>query len=436
MSGEPAALAARSRIVDAALVYWTQGADRLATLPVPAAWRPAQEVLPPALEPVLLPEWASDVGVTGALCVPAWAVRPGESAAWTRCDWWQAAAWFLDGAAERAYEARQGSIASYSSRLAGWDSRLWDRAWVNRIAMFLRRWAARAVNQDEQALGPFPRSRLTMTHDLDAVTKTFAIRSKQTAFAAVNILRLLGRGEMSQARRRVACGVRFALSTPSYNLLRRATELAEGRRGVIYVFAGGSRTTVAKRLLDPSYSLTPDVVRDLTSLGRDGWTIGLHPSIDAWKDPEALRHARTRLEAALGTPVHDCRQHWLRFSWSGTWAAQQEAGFLRDSSLGFNDRPGFRTAAALEYRPLGSTRDERSLLTTPLMLMDSHLYDYGLVADEQRAAAMSTWTREVQAVGGTAAVLWHPHTLAPDYGWEPGLRQLVSLMSGGDTSES
>src|SRR5439155_27015731 len=132
---------------------------------------------------------------------------------------------------------------------------------------------------------------LSGAHVLVALTKTLAIRYKLTAFAAVNMLRLLGRGEMSQARRRVACSVRFALSTPSYNLLRRATELAEGRRGVIYVFAGGSRTTVAKRLLDPSYSLTPDVVRDLASLGRDGCTTGLHRSIDAWKDREALRHA-------------------------------------------------------------------------------------------------------------------------------------------------
>jgi hypothetical protein len=274
-----------------------------------------------------------------------------------------------------------------------------------------------------------------MTHDLDAVAKTFAIRSKQTAFTAVNILRLLGRGEVSQARRRAARCVRFAASTPSYNLLRQATDLANGGRGVIYVFAGGSRTTVARRLIDPSYSLTPDVVRDLMSLARDGWIIGLHPSIDAWKDPESMRQARTRLEAALGTPVRDCRQHWLRFGWSGTWAAQQEAGFLRDSTLGFNDRPGFRTAAALEYQPLVGPRDSGLLTTTPMVLMDSHLYDYRLVADEQRLSAMSTWTQEVQAVGGTAAVLWHPHTLAPDYGWEPGLRQLHSLMTSGDVRD-
>jgi hypothetical protein len=423
-----AALAARARILDAARVYWENDADLLAMLPIPAASGPAREILPPVVESVPLPEWAADVGVTGALCVPAWTVGPGESAAWTRCDWWQAAAWFLDGAAERAYEERHGPIGSYSARLAGWDSRLWDRAWVNRIAMFLRRWAARAGRRDEEVLGPFPRPRLTMTHDLDAVTKTLAIRAKQSAFTAVNILRLLGRGD--------ARFVRFAVSTPSYNLLRRAADLGEGRRGVIYVFAGGSRTSVAKRLIDPSYSLTPAVVRDLLTLARDGWTIGVHPSIDAWKDPEALRQARTRLEAALETSVRDCRQHWLRFSWSHTWAAQQEAGFVRDSTLGFNDRPGFRTAAALEYRPLGTTGNGRSLTTTPLMLMDSHLYDYRLVAHEQRPAMMATWTREVQAVGGTAAVLWHPHTLASDYGWEPGLRQLITLMAGGDVDAS
>ena len=136
---------------------------------------------------------------------------------------------------------------------------------------------------------------------------------------------------------------------------------------------------------------------------------------------------RARLARAIGSPVQDCRQHWLKFTWAATWQAQATAGFTRDSTLGFNDRPGFRTGAALEYRPLIGAA---AFTTTPLVLMDSQFYDYGLIAPDARQSAMAAWTSEVRAVGGTAAVLWHPHTLAPDYGWGVGFGELLKLLNG------
>ena len=49
---------------------------------------------------------------------------------------------------ERIWEKKFGPIHSYSFRLKGWDNRVWDYAWVNRIALFLKSWSIK-LNQEE-----------------------------------------------------------------------------------------------------------------------------------------------------------------------------------------------------------------------------------------------------------------------------------------------
>src|SRR5688572_11978696 len=167
--------------------YWSRGADLLAHLPVPIVPPVSAVSLPPRVETVALPEWAAGLGVDGGLLVPSTAIVAGSGAAWERTDWWDAAAWFLEGRAERAYEREHGPIHSYSFRLSGWDERIWERAWVNRIGRFLRRWAARRASLDEAAcFGPLPDADIVLTHDVDAIEKTLRIRFKQSAFDAFN----------------------------------------------------------------------------------------------------------------------------------------------------------------------------------------------------------------------------------------------------------
>ena len=99
---------------------------------------------------------------------------------------------------------------------------------------------------------------------------------------------------------------------------------------------------------------------------------------------------------------------------------------LLDATLGFNDRPGFRFGAALEYKVWGCD-DEISdtILSVPMILMDSHLYSYNQLEMQSRRSKIWRLFNEVSKVGGVACVNWHPHSLAEDYDWASGFEELL-----------
>ena len=53
----------------------------------------------------------------------------------------------------------------------------------------------------------------------------------------------------------------------------------------------------------------------------------------------------------------------------------------------------------------------------PTILMDSHLFDYNSLEEEEIDIHIENWLSEIKYVRGTAAILWHPHTITTDYGW-------------------
>ncbi|MDX1578320.1 MAG: hypothetical protein R3266_07535, partial [Gemmatimonadota bacterium] len=241
-----------------------------------------------------------------------------------------------------------------------------------------------------------------------------------SVFHAWNAVRHAVRGEGTAAGLRVAAAARFALGPAEYWRFPELTE-AEDRRGwrsLFHVFAGRGAAGggLALRLMDPSYEPgDPPLGPELRRLIGEGWDVGLHPSFASWGDADRLRRERDALSEAVGAEIVRCRQHWLRFSWQRTWIAQARAGLRFDTTLGFNDRPGFRTAAALAYRPEPAAPE---LLALPMVLMDAHLYDYRPMDAEARQAAMDRVLGEIRAVRGQASLLWHQRVLSPDYGWE------------------
>jgi len=427
----------RAWIVGALSGYWPKNPSAVETLPV-ASRRLAPTTLAD-LADVRLPPWARECGVNGVIPVPRTALGaalPDSSeGAWPDVDWWAAASWYLSGAAERAHEETHGPIHSYSYRLGPVDPRAFEHAWVNRIGLWLRRWAAREAGRDEDdLLGPRPRARLHLTHDIDAVNKTFAIRFKQSAFRGFRALRLGLRGELRRARTVARSAADFAFRDGVFDRIEdvaRADEAA-GHRGLFFVHARRDRRGPLDALLDPGYSLrSPGLGERLRDLKARGHEVGSHPSYSSWNDARRLAEERESLERVVGGEVRACRQHWMRFSWSRTWTAQEQAGFSLDSTLGLNDRPGFRVGAALRHRPWNPRAGRpHALEVLPLMVMDSHLYDYAELDPEARGMRLRHFVDEVRAVSGEAAILWHPHTLSADYGWEEGFKEALEVVGG------
>jgi hypothetical protein len=412
--------------------YWPKNPPAVLALPV-AGVVPRTSTLAELVE-VSLPAWARDCGIDGKLLVPTLSKASEDAGeAWGSVDWWAAASWYLSGAGERAHEDARGPIHSYSYRLGPLDPRAFDRAWVNRIALFLRRWAARESGHDEtDLLGPRPEPRLCLTHDIDALGKTFAIRFKQSAFRGFRALRLSLRAEFRRARSVAASAASFAFGSGTYDRIDDVAKADEsvGRRGTFFIHARRAWRSPVDALLDPGYSLEPAFGEKLRGLIARGHEVGVHPSYSSWNDAARLGEERKAVGSLVQSAVRACRQHWMRFSWAHTWAAQEAAGFSLDSTLGFNDRPGFRVGAALRHHPWNPrTASAHAFEVLPLIVMDSHLYDYAELDSQARGRRLRHFVDEVRAVGGEAAILWHPHTLSTDYGWQGGFEEMLEVVS-------
>lgn len=433
--GQPKPDPIRSGIIEAGRRYWAGQESLLSAMAAEtlSVW-PSRRY--DGHVEVALPEWAKDLGVGSAatLLVDARAVTPGDSHAFERCDWWLAAALMLWSAAEREHEAAHGPLHSYAFR-AGIDQRAYDRAWVNRILLLLRRAAARQVGSSENAIfGPRPRSEIVLTLDLDAVSRLIELRFKQSAFQAVNAARSLLRGKAGASLRRLRAAA-GAWTAPADlwtldELRRDLASRAVSARMYVYAGPAGWSRDWGGRLMDPGYDAgSLRLSSFLQGFLQDGHEIGLHPSFASWHSADMIGHQRSRLSDVLGNPVVACRQHWLRFSFDKTWAAQAKAGLQLDSTLGFNDRWGFRNSAALRFTPVDpATMSRLPIEAEPMVLMDSHLYDYDLEAAEAPEATINRCIDEIDAVGGEATVLWHPHTLHPSIGWGKGFAHLLARM--------
>ena len=164
----------RRHVLGALGSYWPERADRVAQLPlVEPAVAPTLR-LPLRLVAIAVPPWAHAWAVDGQLLVPQECASDralASEAPWRSVDWILAAFLLLECWHERLWEEQKGPLHSYSVLLQGWDKRVWQRAWVNRIALFLRCWASEQGDGPGCAdLGDLPCSTIHLTHDVDALT--------------------------------------------------------------------------------------------------------------------------------------------------------------------------------------------------------------------------------------------------------------------------
>lgn len=381
---------------------------------------------------VRLPPAYASLGVNGQILVDSACLRKEVPDAFEACDWYLAAFAHLSAVAEWQYEAAHGPTHSYALRLSSIPASLFDHAWANRIMLLLRAMDAAASGKPaEDLFGPLPEARFHITHDVDALDKTIPIRIKQGGFEIFNVLRALVGGKTGLAKNHAKRAFAVLFGPADYYHLDTIADMvaAKGMRSTFHLHVRRNKRSIGLWFMDPGYAIDDPRLRDFVGKrSTQGFTFGLHPSFADWKDAASLKEACAAFKGALGMAPACIRQHWLRFSLKDTWWAQSDAGFTLDYTLGFNDRTGFRAGAALVYRPWDFTRVKaHTIQVCPTIAMDSHFYAYQSLSPEERKKAMAGLVNEVRAVHGEAAILWHPHSFAPDYNWKEGFEDLLNL---------
>lgn len=387
---------------------------------------------------ITLPEWAHHIGVTAEdkkskiLLVPTHCVKD-HSAYWQEVDWWRAAFDLLTMQAQISFEQSYGPIHSYSYKLTGLPKNLYDHAWVNRIFLFLRRTTAQIENIDESKIfTPLPQARIYLSHDVDYIKKTFPLRVKQSLFSLYNAAKAILSGDLKSSLQNIFKILKFGLSPGNYWQFNNIIKL-EQQYGVTSYWNFYSKTSKHKKnlksyFLDPSYSINNlRLQHQINSLAQHNNIIGLHQAFNTWACPQQMLLEKSKLEQVIKINIQSCRQHWLRFSLIDTWQAQEQAGFKLDMTLGFNDRPGFRNSGALRMPTWLPVKQKFSdeLESIPLILMDSHLYDYAQMTEILRQNTIDSILDELTFVGGEASIVWHQRVYHSDYGWYDSYKYLL-----------
>ncbi len=138
-----------------------------------------------------------------------------------------------------------------------------------------------------------------------------------------------------------------------------------------------------------------------------GWDIGLHGDFGTHDSLEKMNAAVSTLSAGLGFRPTGLREHYLKFDFEKSWKIMDEAGFDYDTTVGTNDRLGFRMGLASPFHPPDENWETLNLLEIPLVLMDTTLWGYLKKSEGQGYLDAMRLMDLVYRMEGVFTLLWH-----------------------------
>lgn len=186
-------------------------------------------------------------------------------------------------------------------------------------------------------------------------------------------------------------------------------------------YAGQTKDGKAPRTRAVNYAVTqiPETIQYLIENGRE---IGLH-GIDAWIDPEkGMREAAVLKDLTRQSDV-GVRMHWLLGDIHSP-KSLSDAGFVYDSTKGYNNGIGFPSGTVQIYKPLNSAKT----VELPLNVMDTALF----YPDRMNLSVKKAWDRIQKLIahfehfGGVFTINWHLRSLSPERCWDLFYIRLVN----------
>ncbi len=332
--------------------------------------------------------------------------------------------WLADEAHEderdpASFDARGRLLARAS---AGARTGTLERPVVNAYLLHLRRHVeARLDAPARRALPAGRRCVVALSHDVDRPIDPRDPRT-EIGLALRGALRGVRPAEAAEnAARRVArSGIALATREGRHWLFDEvvAEEARRGFRSAFY-FAATHRYARGGHANDVGYDLRSPRMRAVArSLRERGTEVGLHIGYLAGGDATAIARERAIAEEASGGPVAGARHHY--FMPHPFWAALEahgRAGLRYDTSVGFNEAPGYRLGIALPFRPFNPlTGRAVSCVQVPTFAMDAALFAAPGTDADAAVAHVERLVAALKAAEGVASLDWH------DYSSYPGSR--------------
>jgi len=159
-------------------------------------------------------------------------------------------------------------------------------------------------------------------------------------------------------------------------------------------------------LMSAEYPL--EKVRDSARrLQTKGWEVGLHGDFGTHDSEAEMGKAVERLTEGIGIRPRGLREHYLRFDFGKSWRVMESSGFDYDTTIGTNDRLGFKLGLATPFHPPDDAWRPLRLLELPLSLMDTTLWGYLKRAEEEGFEDVMRSMDLVERVEGLFTLLWH-----------------------------
>jgi hypothetical protein len=163
--------------------------------------------------------------------------------------------------------------------------------------------------------------------------------------------------------------------------------------------------------IDPNYSLKwKRIKKGIKTIKEHNSSIGLHGTILSSENEDFLKGEKEQLELNSGVKIIGNRQHYLRFDINKTFDIIEKAGFLYDSTLGFDNELGYRCGTTLPFQPY-SIKQKRAypFWEIPLILMDTvFLLDKNLDLSGERAwSLIEEYLENAYSSGYCLTLNWH-----------------------------
>lgn len=145
------------------------------------------------------------------------------------------------------------------------------------------------------------------------------------------------------------------------------------------------------------------------NITRRGHCIGFHPDINTCDLADNWKKELDHLKKHSPQNILFGRQHFLQFKVPKTWQIWNDMGMEWDSSLSYDDEPGFRTGSCYAYRVFNFlTREKLRLKERPLTIMDKSLvFDHKNLNNSQLEDKAKDLVETVKKYRGDFVLLWH-----------------------------